>query len=210
MKRTSRSSRGRIPRPESSSIWTAYCWNQDKSGSIYFALCRSASASPQRATRISPQPLGQSVDADMAQFFPGLERSDVTDIYYEIFPDHLDAIRPMPGVGEMLTSLRQYNIPCAVVTNTPSALAKQMLGHFDLLDHFRFVFGTGELKAKPDPEMILHALEALGVSAETVLYIGDSSTDRLAAMAAGTYFLGFGIDGDTRIESLAEIDTLVT
>ncbi len=53
--------------------------------------------------------------------------------------------------------------------------------------------------------MLLLACERLGVEPARALMVGDSRFDREAAAAAGIRFIGFGIDGDLRIEALREL-----
>ncbi len=60
-------------------------------------------------------------------------------------------------------------------------------------------------RPKPAPDLLLHALTALEVEAARAWMVGDSRFDRDAARAAGIYFIGLGIDGDRRIEALAEL-----
>jgi HAD superfamily hydrolase (TIGR01509 family) len=59
--------------------------------------------------------------------------------------------------------------------------------------------------AKPAPDLLLLACRELGVEPSQAMLIGDSRYDREAAKAAGVRFVGFGIDGDERIERLSEL-----
>jgi phosphoglycolate phosphatase/AHBA synthesis associated protein len=59
--------------------------------------------------------------------------------------------------------------------------------------------------AKPAPDLVRLALAEVGVSAGEAWLVGDSRYDREAARAAGVRFVGLGIDGDARIEALADL-----
>lgn len=56
---------------------------------------------------------------------------------------------------------------------------------FGLLPYFDHVQGTDGFPAKPNPDVIFHALEALGASPEDCLFVGDSPADMEAAKRAG-------------------------
>ena len=51
-----------------------------------------------------------------------------------------------------------------------------------------FAYATGEksgVRRKPDPDMVVNALDALGVPAEQAVYVGDSEVDIQTAANAG-------------------------
>jgi phosphoglycolate phosphatase-like HAD superfamily hydrolase len=56
---------------------------------------------------------------------------------------------------------------------------------FGLLPYFNHVQGTDGFPAKPHPDVILRALEALHAARETCLLVGDSAADMEAAKRAG-------------------------
>ena len=60
-------------------------------------------------------------------------------------------------------------------------------------------------RAKPSPELLQLACRELCVEPGQAWMVGDSRFDRAAAPAAGVFFVGLGIDGDRRIERLAEL-----
>jgi phosphoglycolate phosphatase len=45
---------------------------------------------------------------------------------------------------------------------------------------------------KPAPDIVRLCIERGGVTPERAVYVGDSETDRIAAEAAGTHFIGLG------------------
>ena len=61
----------------------------------------------------------------------------------------------------------------------------------ELVDHFwkgQLDFAVGEregIRRKPAPDTVLTALEALGVSADEAVYVGDSEVDVATAAASG-------------------------
>ena len=91
-----------------------------------------------------------------------------------------------PGVIDGLQSLRAEGIKTALVTNklrslTVSFLRDRKIEHlFDAV-----VAGDDCERNKPAPDMLLKALEELGVPAADAVMVGDSRNDALAARAAG-------------------------
>jgi phosphoglycolate phosphatase len=119
---------------------------------------------------------------------------DATQLYpaaYEAYQSEYANIngrfsRPFPEVSEGLEALRAMGLPLACVTNKPHAFARELLAHFNLLDHFAVVLGGDSLPLKkPDPLPMLKACEQLGVLPQATLAIGDSANDAAAAWAAG-------------------------
>ncbi len=102
-----------------------------------------------------------------------------------------------PGIREFLEAHRHR--PMAVVTNKPFVFARDLLDGLDLLHYFPVVLGGESCPAKkPDPAPVLCALDALGVSKEGAVMIGDHHTDLKSGRAAGirTCFCAWGIGED--------------
>ena len=90
---------------------------------------------------------------------------------------------PYPGVPEMLKRLRQRGCKVAIVSNKPHGAACELAERF-----FPGVptFGESpETPRKPAPDMVFHALTALGAGKEGAVYVGDSEVDVQTARNAG-------------------------
>ena len=90
----------------------------------------------------------------------------------------------LPGVVPALARLRSLGLELAVVANWDLTL-RRMLDEVGLAEHFRVVVHAA---AKPAADGLLRALDALGVSSERALHIGDDAVDEAAARAAGMRF----------------------
>jgi len=63
---------------------------------------------------------------------------------------------------------------------------REILDETGLARHFQIVVVSGEIGIKkPDPEIFAPALDAVGISPERILYVGDAPEDILAANGAG-------------------------
>lgn len=91
-----------------------------------------------------------------------------------------------PGVVEGLAMLHAAGLPLAVVTNKPTAPARELLQRKGLGGYFSHVFGGDHFaRKKPDPLPLLKACEALGTLPAQTWMVGDSRNDAEAARAAG-------------------------
>lgn len=103
--------------------------------------------------------------------------------YLRLNGQHSDVF---PGVAEGLAQLTALGLPLACLTNKPTAFAQQLLERKGLRAHFAHVFGGDAFaRKKPDPLPLVKTCEALGVSPQQTLMVGDSSNDAQAARAAG-------------------------
>lgn len=95
----------------------------------------------------------------------------------------------LPGALELVRRLAAGH-PLALVTNGIASVQKRRFAASPILPYFQAVVISEEVGiAKPDPRIFAPALEAIGVSARDVLYVGDSVTsDMAAARNAGMDF----------------------
>jgi phosphoglycolate phosphatase/AHBA synthesis associated protein len=147
---------------------------------------------------------GQGIEADVKRFFPGRSVAEVERYYDTHFLDHACHLRVNPDAKHVLSELRTRGLPRVLVTNTPGALAREILRAAGLgLDGV--VGGTDVPRAKPAPDMIVRATELVGVDPSDALVVGDTEFDRAAARAAGAPFAGLGIEGDYTLGRLVEV-----
>ncbi|GAB4407624.1 MAG: HAD family hydrolase [Bryobacter sp.] len=73
----------------------------------------------------------------------------------------------------------------ATATTKSTETAATILQQFGLHSHFQHVQGTDGFPSKPNPEVILRAIYALGAQPEECLFVGDSVPDMIAGKAAG-------------------------
>ncbi|MBY0375188.1 MAG: HAD family hydrolase [Bryobacteraceae bacterium] len=89
-----------------------------------------------------------------------------------------------PGVLETIAALPGRK-STATTKGTPTT--RIVLEKFGLLAHFDHVQGTDGFPSKPEPDVILRALQALEARPEECLFIGDSVPDMQAGRAAGVH-----------------------
>lgn len=105
----------------------------------------------------------------------------------DIYGSHLtDKTVLMPAALETLQVLHEEGVRLAVVTNKPQRAAEAVLDHFGFFSCLGSVVGgDAGVAKKPAPDILLAALDRLGVEPRDALVVGDSLSDVAAARAAG-------------------------
>lgn len=95
------------------------------------------------------------------------------------------APRPLPGVRELIAAIEARGLPWAIATSSRQAQVATSVTALGLSTEPRIVDASHVKHAKPEPDLLLLAAAQLGVEPANCWYIGDSTWDMLAAVAAG-------------------------
>jgi HAD superfamily hydrolase (TIGR01509 family) len=98
--------------------------------------------------------------------------------------------QPLPGAREMLRWLDGASWPWAIATSSRREQVGTSLAALELGRDPTIVDGSSVEHAKPEPDLLLAAAEALSQAAETCWCVGDSTWDMRAASAAGMAGVG--------------------
>lgn len=154
---------------------------------------------------------GQSTQEDVRVFGLRCTAAELDRYYAGNFRRFTHEVLVNPEARPVLERLREQGIALAVVTNTATPLAADLLAGAGLLELFGFIACADQVPhPKPAPDLVLHALEALRCPPDSACMIGDSRFDRSAARAAGVRFIGLGLEGDARIERLALLEEVLS
>ena len=124
------------------------------------------------------------------------------------YGNHIDYIRIYPDTTATLQRLSTYKK--AIITNTPTDCARQILKKFNIESYFQQIITSDDVqKAKPDPEIVFKACERLGVDPKTVILVGDTVSDVKAGQAAGCIVVGLKTPADITIQTLSELPRLL-
>lgn len=137
---------------------------------------------------------GQEAFAEIAGGDRELYRR-IEEVFHRVYVARQATIEPFPGAVETLARLRSAGLRLGVATSKARSrldLEAERTGIGDLLD--ASVSGDEVAAAKPDPEAVRAAIEALGAAPGRTLYVGDGPNDVLAGRAAGavTVAVSFG------------------
>ncbi|MBW2245236.1 MAG: HAD family hydrolase [Deltaproteobacteria bacterium] len=174
---------------------------------VWFSLLNGACSDwgyPAISAEVFDAAWGQGVQADRESLFPRQSVAELEAYYAAHFKDHWSRLETAPEVPAVFAHIAMRGLPTAVITNTPNPLASELVERAGAKPDL-VVGGTDVPRAKPAPDMVLHAAERLGVDVARALVVGDSSFDRDAARAAGSRFAGLGIEGDITLKRLDEL-----
>jgi len=159
---------------------------------------------PNIDSKVAKELFATSIEEAIKEHYPEIKNYHFGK-YMQSNPNvYFENLQENKGAKELLDNLEMRGIHSAVITNANSAVARDILETKNLLPNI--LVGAGdEYRAKPAPDMIFRACELLNVPPWEVLFVGDSSKDRDAAMAAGCLFAGFGITGNFTIRELSEV-----
>ena len=108
----------------------------------------------------------------------------------EIFEGLNHSPRPLPGVRAVVAAIDARGLACAIAT---SSRRDQIATSIDALGLDRpptIVDASHVEQAKPAPDLLLRAAEELEVEPARAWYVGDSTWDMVAAVAAGMVPVG--------------------
>lgn len=116
----------------------------------------------------------------------------VKQYFDEYYPQHLcDSTVLYDGIDKLLSRLDSLGVMTAVHSNKPHAYVLTILDRLFKEHKFELVFGQQErYERKPSAQALLLMLDMLNVSAQDVLYVGDSDVDVFTAHNAGAKVCG--------------------
>jgi phosphoglycolate phosphatase len=131
--------------------------------------------------------VGYGIENLMANILPDIDATAAARLYREHHPTVMKShTKLMPGVSAGLATLSGAGIKLGVCSNKLSEFTRALLGMFRIDHYFDAVYGPDIAGAtKPDPAMVLKALEQLGVPREEALYVGDMEVDIETGRRAG-------------------------
>lgn len=117
-------------------------------------------------------------------------------------------IKPLPGVIELMTSLRQHGFKIALASSAPTGNIQLITQTLGIDNYFQsIVAGRDVTEGKPSPQIFLLAAEQLGAKAENCIVIEDSVAGVTAAKRAGMHCLA--VTNTNPRSSLSEADLIV-
>ncbi len=130
---------------------------------------------------------------DQFRYFTGFVDVDkqVADYRKYNLSRHDEMVSVFPYVNEVVQAFEQQGIKMGVVTTKMRETTKRALQLFDLLPYMDAVITLEDVEhAKPHPEPVQRALNALQADPKETVMVGDSSFDILSAQQAGAWSAG--------------------
>ncbi|MET8912200.1 HAD-IA family hydrolase [Micromonospora sp. NPDC004551] len=115
-----------------------------------------------------------------------------------------------PGVRETLEALHERGVRMAIATGKSGPRARSLLDLLGVLSLFDHVIGSDEVpRPKPAPDIVLRALDLLGIPPQQAMMVGDAVTDLSSGRDAGVTTVATTWHGGDVADLLAAAPDLV-
>jgi phosphoglycolate phosphatase len=92
----------------------------------------------------------------------------------------------LPGAAVALQALHARGLRLGICSNKPVAFTRELVGFLGVGNDLDLLLGPEDVaRPKPAPDMLLAALQRLGLAGPEVVYVGDMVVDIETARAAG-------------------------
>jgi HAD superfamily hydrolase (TIGR01509 family) len=108
----------------------------------------------------------------------------------EIYEGLNHSPRPLPGVRELVETIEARHLPWSIATSSRKDQVATSVKALGLDREPRIVDASHVAHAKPEPDLLLRAADELGVEPQRAWYVGDSTWDMVAAVAAAMIPIG--------------------
>jgi HAD superfamily hydrolase (TIGR01509 family) len=125
---------------------------------------------------------GQPIDDDRAE--------EIDKRSGEIYERMNASPQPLPGVHELVDAIQSRGIKWSIATSSRKDQVQTSVKALGLAKEPSIVDASHVEHAKPEPDLLLLAAEELDVEPGRAWYVGDSTWDMVAAVAAGMIPIG--------------------
>lgn len=108
----------------------------------------------------------------------------------EIYERLNSSPKPLPGVNELVDAIEARGLRWSIATSSRKDQVQTSVKALGLDDEPSIVDASHVEHAKPEPDLLLRAAEELDVEPGRAWYVGDSTWDMVAAVAAGMIPIG--------------------
>jgi HAD superfamily hydrolase (TIGR01549 family) len=119
----------------------------------------------------------------------------------ELFREIAKVRRPIPGVRELIVAIEQTGRRWAIATSSRTAQVGPSVSALALGQEPRIVDASQVEHAKPEPDLLIEAARQLDVEPPRCWYVGDSTWDMVAAVAAS--MVGIGVTAGSAVDEVA-------
>ena len=129
------------------------------------------------------------------QYFDAITIEQVSSVFKEIDVNsqtHLaQLVKPLPGVEELLATLKQQKIKIAIATTDLTSRAKLAMDSIGLTHYFDCIAGSDLVdEAKPSADLVNYLCDKMACEKSKTLVVGDSIVDLRMAESAQVDFIG--------------------
>ena len=117
----------------------------------------------------------------------------LTDLHHRILFDiYSKKAKPSPHLKTLIVQFSDMNARIGVASSTNSDILKHVLKKFSIQQYFSVIVGGEKIqKGKPNPEMIMCALDKLNLKASDAIAIDDARSGIIAAKSINMYTIAY-------------------
>lgn len=121
---------------------------------------------------------------------------EAKELHSALYLASTERLRPIPGARELLAALAERGHAVVLATSAPEDELKALLAVLDADPALAAVTSAADVDtAKPEPDIIMSALDRVSVDPARAVMIGDSVWDVAAAARAGVSCIGLRSGG---------------
>jgi HAD superfamily hydrolase (TIGR01509 family) len=136
---------------------------------------------------------GQPIDDDRAE--------EIDKRSGEIYQRLNSSPKPLPGVRELVDAIEERGLPWSIATSSRKDQVQTSVKALGLRNEPSIVDASHVEHAKPEPDLLLRAAEELKIEPGRCWYVGDSTWDMVAAVAAG--MIPIGVTAGAAVDDMA-------
>ncbi len=115
----------------------------------------------------------------------------------------------LPGVEQLLNSLRKAKIKVGIISNDSEIGIKKFVKEFQLEKYFQYFWSSEDFPPKPDPNAVIKLCDQMKTQPSSCALVGDSETDLLMARKSNIKVVCGYVSGWSIKPSLYEYDHLI-
>lgn len=117
-----------------------------------------------------------------------IDRDVVREKTHQLYQQRMNDFTLREGVLDYLKAAKEAGLKIGLASSSDRKWIEDFLERFQIRDYFEVIKTADDVKkVKPDPELYLQALEALGVEPKDALCFEDSLNGLTAAVGAGLH-----------------------
>lgn len=114
----------------------------------------------------------------------------IKELKKEYYPDYFEHLKPNTSLINLIASIKAMGGKTAIASTARKENLMNAINYLGIAHHFDLIFaGVDVSKGKPDPEIYLKSMSALGVTPDETLIFEDSQVGIEAAKASGASYM---------------------
>lgn len=127
---------------------------------------------------------------------------EMADYYLNMIKENAGNVKVYKGINDLLKKLHEEGFKLAICTGRDKKSTIQLIEMNDIHDYFNVVVCADDVMfPKPNPQILLQAIDLLGIEKKYCVMVGDSCNDLICAKNAGVKSIAVEW-GDTKKEVL--------